>query len=108
MQYRWAPDNTLELVFVPGTHGNPFPFGEGTKGRPVEVRDFFIGTVPVTQALWAHVMGADANPAANRGPDLPVENVSWEQITQPGGFLDHINQSSVQTSMLAQAPPRSG
>jgi hypothetical protein len=43
MQYRWAPDNTLDLVFVPGTHGNPFPFGEGTNGRPVEVRDFFIG-----------------------------------------------------------------
>jgi hypothetical protein len=47
-----------------------------------------MSTVPVTQALWTHVMGADANPSAHQGPDLPLENVSWDEITRDGGFLD--------------------
>jgi formylglycine-generating enzyme required for sulfatase activity len=57
---------------------------------------FFIGTTPVTQALWAHVMGE--NPAVHAEPHRPVENVSWERITTPGGFLDRLNTGDVLTA----------
>ena len=43
-------------------------------------------------------------PAAHRGLALPVENVSWDAITQTGGFLDLINESRLRQEMLAQLP----
>jgi formylglycine-generating enzyme required for sulfatase activity len=88
IRYSWNSgehSNVFDLAFVRGTHGHPSLFGEPAVGRPVEIQDFFIGTAPVTRALWAHVMGADANPAAHQGTDLPVENVSWDEVTRPGG-----------------------
>jgi formylglycine-generating enzyme required for sulfatase activity len=103
MRYRWEPQNVFEMVLIPGTHGHPFPFGERPSARSVEIQDFFIGTVPVTRGLWLHVMGAKSNPDVNRSLDVPVENTSWDQITQPGGFLDRINQSAVHASEHAGA-----
>ena len=103
LRYSWnaaGTDHVFDLIYVAGTHGHPYPFGERSGGRAVEVQDFYIGTTPVTQALWTHVMGADANPANHRGMDLPLENVSWDQITRPNGFLDRINESPLQTTML--------
>ena len=61
--------------------------------RRVEIRDFFIGTVPVTQALWIHVGGPLVNPSVHQGANLPLENVSWDEITRDGGFLSRINGS---------------
>jgi formylglycine-generating enzyme required for sulfatase activity len=55
----------------------------------VEVRDFEIATVPVTQALWQHVM--DANPAVAKGMDLPLENVSWDDVA---GLFERLNQGA--------------
>ena len=94
--------HVFELAFVRGTHGHPYSFGERAGSRPVEIQDFFIGTVPVTQALWTHVMGANANPAAHQGTDLPLENVSWDEIARAGGFLDRINESPVRAAILAK------
>lgn len=59
-----------------------------------------MGTTPVTQVMWERVM--DDNPAVQ--PDLrcPVENVSGEHITKPGGFLERVNHASeVLTSVAA-------
>jgi formylglycine-generating enzyme required for sulfatase activity len=94
----------LELVHVEGTGAYPYLFGDGTDSRLMEMRSFFIGKVPVTQALWTHVMGSDQDPALHRGVDLPVENVSWDEITKPDGFLDRINQSPVHAEILAELP----
>lgn len=41
----------------------------------IVVNEFLMGTAEVTQAEYAAVMGS--NPAFHKGPDLPVENVSW-------------------------------
>src|SRR5687768_1485282 len=104
IRYGWKVDDRshqLELAFVSGTHGHPYSFGEGAGARPVEIQDFLIGTVPVTQALWNHVMGTDANPAVRREPDLPIENVSWDEITRRAGFLDCINESPVRAAIVA-------
>ncbi|HYG74397.1 MAG TPA: SUMF1/EgtB/PvdO family nonheme iron enzyme [Planctomycetota bacterium] len=38
-------------------------------------KPYYLGRVPVTQAQWERVMGS--NPSYFRGPQLPVEMVSW-------------------------------
>lgn len=110
-RYTWkAPggEHVFELAFVRGIHGQPYSFGEGAAVRPVEIPDFWIGTVPVTQALWIHVVGDDANPSVRLGPDLPLENTSWDVITRTGGFLERINGSPIRTSILASLKARTG
>src|SRR5688572_30099015 len=104
LRYTWNDgdaDRAFESVHVAGTGGRPYGFGEGDDVRAIEVRDFWIATVPVTQALWAHVMGGD-NPSVRRGAALPLENVSWDEVTRPGGFLDRLNASTVGGQLLAQ------
>jgi sulfatase modifying factor 1 len=94
--YRWKADGAeyeLRLVQVPGTDGRPYLFGRGSERRPILVPTFYISTTPVTQALWLKVMGA--NPSTVLGLKRPVENVSWDHITEPGGFLDRINVSEI-------------
>ncbi|HJZ90663.1 MAG TPA: formylglycine-generating enzyme family protein [Gemmataceae bacterium] len=105
IRYKWNDDDKarmLELVHVEGTNGRPYGFGTGDDVRQIEVRSFFVATVPVTQALWAHVMGGD-NPSGRRGADLPLENVSWDEIRRPDGFLHRLNESGLRGHMLAQA-----
>ena len=91
--YRWEAEgqhDELKLVYVPGTDGEPYIFGREPSSKPIHVDGFFIGATPVTQALWTHVMGN--NPSAKRAPHCPVENITWHDITQAGGFLDRANE----------------
>jgi hypothetical protein len=70
ISYIWnAGDHShvFDLAFVRGTQGHPYSFGEQAAGRPVEVRDFFIDIVPITQALGAHIMDADDKAEARNG-----------------------------------------
>ncbi len=94
--YTWhagEAEHELRLVPVPGTAGRPYLFGREPNRRPIEVRAFHMMTTPVTQALWTHIMGS--NPVGRDEPLHPVTNVSWHQITGPGGFLDRINASPI-------------
>ena len=50
-------------------------------------KDFFIGQTEVTQAQWKAVMGN--NPSKNKGDDLPVENVSWNDAMK---FRSKLNE----------------
>lgn len=105
VRYCWNDENgdhAFELVHVRGTHGEPYAFGEPPTNLLVDVPDFFIATVPVTQRLWSHIMGPDSNPALNRGPDLPLENASWDELKKPGGFLQRLNESSLTAAIHEQ------
>lgn len=104
IEYRWNSDkqtHTLRLALVRGTSGSPYTFGETGNGRQIEIGDFFISTTPVTQALWAHVMGSDISPVSTN-EELPVVDVSWNDITQSNGFLSKINQSSLCKKLSTQ------
>ena len=106
VKYSWGAGCTFDMVFVEGTHGHPYHFGDEGTSRPIEIGDLFIATVPVTNALWTHVIG-DERRRSRGGTDLsPVEYVSWDQITQPSGFLDRINQSAVRPEIASQVPRR--
>jgi formylglycine-generating enzyme required for sulfatase activity len=94
--YRWrdqSREHELALVWVPGTDGRPYRFGHAPVERDIDVAGFFMATTPVTQAFWQRVMGR--NPAVR--PDLlcPVENVSWNDIAEPGGFIERLNLTEI-------------
>lgn len=80
-----------EMVWVEGTTQDaPFRLGstdddqnvyDSEKPRhPVQVRGFYLGKYPVTQAVWERVMGH--NPSYFKGCNRPVEQVSWADIKQ--------------------------
>ncbi|MBE0617102.1 MAG: SUMF1/EgtB/PvdO family nonheme iron enzyme [Proteobacteria bacterium] len=75
------PLTGMEFVCVPGGRfamGDVFA-SEDPDERPVHavaVQGFCLGKFPVTQSQWQAVTGA--NPSAHRGPDRPVDSVSWE------------------------------
>ena len=48
--------------------------------------NFYIGKCEVTQALWQAVM--DNNPSMNKGDNLPVELVSWDDCQE---FINKLN-----------------
>ena len=43
----------------------------------VAIKSFSMGIREVTQKEWSFVMGS--NPSENKGDDLPVENITWEE-----------------------------
>jgi formylglycine-generating enzyme required for sulfatase activity len=78
----------LEMVSV---QGGTFTMGcTGEQGgecdndekpaHSVTVGNFQIGKFEVTQRLWKQIMGADNNPSEFKGDDLPVEQVSWNDV----------------------------
>jgi formylglycine-generating enzyme required for sulfatase activity len=61
--------------------------GEGPSKRELLVsRPFQLGVTLVTQALWRAVVGGE--PSRFRGEDLPVEQVSWDDVQ---GFLARLS-----------------
>ena len=44
--------------------------------------NFYIGKYEVTQAEWKDVMGDDTNPSEFKGDNLPVTNVTWDDVQE--------------------------
>ena len=55
----------------------------------VSLDGFYIGKYEVTQKLWKAVMGS--NPSKHAGDNLPVENVSWNDVQE---FLRKLNAAT--------------
>ena len=76
------PYTGMEFVCIRGgvfDLGDTFGDGSWDEGptHAVSVQDFCLGRTEVTQGQWEAVMGA--NPAHFRGPNRPVEMVSWDE-----------------------------
>ena len=78
----------FEMVHV---EGGSFDMGEeGNILAPlhrVTLSSYHIGKYPVTQQLWEMVMGD--NPSTFKGPNRPVESVSWEDCQR---FISKLNR----------------
>jgi formylglycine-generating enzyme required for sulfatase activity len=61
----------------------------------VTLSDFLIGKYEVTQAQWESVMGN--NPSNFKGANLPVEQVSWDDIQE---FLNKLSKKTGKTYKL--------
>jgi len=64
---------------------------EGPAHTVIISKDFYIGKYEVTQAQWQLIMGNNPSKFQN-GDNYPVEQVSWDDICQAGGFLEKTNQ----------------
>jgi len=76
------------LIFVEGTVGSTYLFGSDEKTE-IYINNYFVSKFQITQKLWEYIMGN--NPSHFCGQDRPVENVSFNDITQNNGFLDKLN-----------------
>jgi formylglycine-generating enzyme required for sulfatase activity len=77
------------MVFI---EGGIFRMGEG--GFAADLHDvflspFYINKYPVTQAEWQAVMGN--NPSFFKGDNLPMEQVSWEDVQV---FIKKLNEQT--------------
>ena len=88
----------LVLVRIPaGTFTMGSPIGERSREddeaqhQVTLTRDYYIGKYEVTQAQWQAIMGSDPSYFSSGG-DYPVEQVSWNDITAPNGFLAKLNR----------------
>jgi formylglycine-generating enzyme required for sulfatase activity len=67
--------------------------GRSSNEEQVEVtlsQPFWLAKTEVTQAQWEAVMGS--NPSSFKGPNLPVENVSWEDAQS---FIGKLNEKQI-------------
>ena len=63
--------------------------GDETPTDSVTLSDYYIGKFEVTQELWQAVMGS--NPSYFKGNNLPVEQVSWNDVQE---FITKLNQKT--------------
>jgi formylglycine-generating enzyme required for sulfatase activity len=83
----------IEMVFI---KGGQFKMGcmdeqencvnDERPRHEVRLKDYHIGKYPVTQKQWWSVMGV--NPAHKEGENLPVEQVSWNDVQE---FIKRLN-----------------
>ncbi|MEF2644124.1 MAG: SUMF1/EgtB/PvdO family nonheme iron enzyme, partial [Paramuribaculum sp.] len=92
-----APKPKLPEIEMIRVEGGSFSMGSddsdaGSDEKPVHsvsVSSFSIGKYEVTQKLWKAVMGS--NPSHFKGDNLPVENVSWDDVQT---FIRKLNQKT--------------
>jgi formylglycine-generating enzyme required for sulfatase activity len=93
-----ASDYGIEMVYV---QGGTFQMGSNDgedHEKPVHsvtLDNFYIGKYEVTQAQWRAVMGS--NPSHFKGDNLPVENVSWDDVQE---FIKKLNSITGKTYRL--------
>ena len=93
---------TMDLIYIkPGTFtmgGTDAPgpavwwVDERPEHRVTLTRGYYLGKTEVSQGQWEAVMGT--NPSKWKGPDLPVEQVSWDDCQ---GFLKKLNEKAKNT-----------
>ena len=90
------------LAWVPGTSGAPYAFGHGRHRRSMELAGFFISIMPVTQALWERVMGA--NPAVHQDPALGDQPLGGPPRCH-AGRRDDLLESYLHVAIRPRATP---
>jgi formylglycine-generating enzyme required for sulfatase activity len=87
---KWGNSIGMKFTMIPA---GKFNMGSEKDDREKPVHKvkinnpFYLGTYPVTQAEWEEVMGE--NPSKFKGDDLPVEQVSWDDVRE---FIKKFNE----------------
>ena len=92
----WCPAGSFQM-------GSPdIEHSRGNDEGPVHTvtlsHDFYMGKYEVTQAQWKAVMGSNPASGYGVGDDYPVYDVSWNDITGSGGFIERLNQHLASSS----------
>ena len=87
MKMCWIPPGE----FVMGSPEDEAGHEDDEKQHRVTINQgFWLGKYQVTQEQWETVMGS--NPSGFKGANLPVDSVSWSDISRRGGFLATVNR----------------
>jgi sulfatase modifying factor 1 len=78
------------MIYVGGTNGVPYLFGEDHEKTEIHLNGFFISQFLITQTFWEYIM--ENNPSLFTEANKPVEKVSYNTITEENGFLDKMNE----------------
>jgi sulfatase modifying factor 1 len=82
-RFRYCPAGTFQMGSPASEEGRD----DDERQHEVQLtRGFWLGATPVTQRQWEAVTGK--NPSKFKGPDRPVEQVSWEDCV---AFLGKVN-----------------
>lgn len=87
VRFRWIPPGRFWMGSPEGEEGRWED--EGPRHLVTLTRGYWLGEVPVTQALWEAVMGT--NPSGFQTADRPVERVCWEDVQR---FLARLGKRS--------------
>jgi formylglycine-generating enzyme required for sulfatase activity len=83
-RFRYCPAGTFQMGSPASEEGRSND--EGPQHEVQLTKGFWLGATPVTQRQWEAVTGE--NPSEFKGPDRPVEQVSWEDCA---AFLGKVN-----------------
>src|SRR3989475_3349741 len=86
MEFVMVPPGEFQMGCSEGAKPNECSKDEKPRHRVEITKGFEIGKTEVTQKLWQAVMGS--NPSAFKGDDLPVEQVTFQQVQE---FLNKLN-----------------
>ena len=67
----------------------------------VITKGFWLAETETTQAFWKAVMGQDNNPSFNKGDNLPVEGVSWNDCQV---FIKKLNEKTKDKGLRFRLP----
>jgi formylglycine-generating enzyme required for sulfatase activity len=80
---------SYDMIRIPG---GTFSMGSSNMDEKprqlITVSNYYLGKTELTQSLWQSVMGT--NPSSFKGDNLPVEQVSWEDVQLFLGKLDKL------------------
>jgi|GEM_PF-2741888 len=76
MRFVWCPPGSFSM----GSDHKAAYSEEQPIHRVTLTKGFYMGIHPVTQAEWMAIMGTD--PSGFKGPNRPVENVSWQDSVE--------------------------
>jgi formylglycine-generating enzyme required for sulfatase activity len=85
LRLRWIPPGEFQMG---SPEDEPERGNDERRHRVILTRGFWLADTACTQGLWREVMGK--NPSRFQGDDLPVEQVSWDDVQE---FLTRLNQS---------------
>lgn len=85
-------DIKLEMILVKSGLFNMGKPGSKSNARlhQVQLDEFYISKYEITQSLWKMIM--KENPSKRIGDDLPVENVSWDEVQNFIGRLNGLTE----------------
>jgi formylglycine-generating enzyme required for sulfatase activity len=81
---RWIPSGKF---WMGSPDEEPERFDNETRHRAILSQGYWLAETTCTQAFWREVMGKD--PSQFKGDDLPVEQVSWEEVQS---FCTRLNE----------------
>jgi hypothetical protein len=83
-RFRWIQPGSFLMGSPPEEEGR---YDNETQNRVILTQGYWLADTACTQALWQAVMGK--TPSYFKGENLPVETVSWDDITP---FLQQLNR----------------